>query len=156
MALELATRRLASWTQGFASLSVWLPRCGVRRSRAPAPQASGPAPVTSPCKVSLLASLPRLTSSISHLRVIEGVGAKCVPPPCNSFQRFTLGPGSSSTLPRRLERGRAEDLYDVGVSLRSRPQTTPVGPRRVGFGSSRLACIPVESLAASRSLQRQN
>src|SRR5215212_9274764 len=34
------------------------------------------------------------------------------------FQRFALGPGSSSTLLRRFERGRPEDLYDVGVTLR--------------------------------------
>jgi hypothetical protein len=66
---------------------------------------------------------------------------------------LALGFGSrGGLLPRRLERRRTEDLYDVGVSLGSRPQTTPVGPRRVGLGTSWLGCIPVEGLAASGRL----
>ncbi len=91
---------------------------------------------------------------LSHLPVIGGVGGRCVPPPCNSFQRFALGPGSSSTLLRRFERGRTEDLYDVGVALRSRPQAIQVRwSLRVGLVSRRFACIPVKGLAASRGLQ---
>src|SRR5215208_5831903 len=54
----------------------------------------------------------------------------------------TLGFGSrGGLLPCRLERRWTKDLYDVGVALSSRPQPTPIGPRRVGFGSSRLACM---------------
>ena len=54
----------------------------------------------------------------------------------------TLGFGSrGGLLPCRLERRWTKDLYDVGVALSSRPQPTLIGPRRVGFGSSRLACM---------------
>src|SRR5215212_3636958 len=55
-----------------------------------------------------------------------------------------------------LERGRTEELYDVGVVLRCCPKAIEVGPRRVGFGCRRLGCVPVEGLAASWRLQREN
>jgi hypothetical protein len=59
-------------------------------------------------------------------------------------------------LPGRLERGRTEDLHEVGMALCRCPHAIEVSPRRIGFATSRLACIPVESLAACRRLQRQN
>ena len=70
----------------------------------------------------------------------------------------TLGFGSRGGLLSRRLKGRwTEDLYDVGVALGSCPQAIQVRwPPRVGLVSSRLTCIPVEGLAASGRLQRQN
>ena len=74
-----------------------------------------------------------------------------------TFQRFALGPGSSSTLLRRFERGRTEDLDDVGVTLRSGPEAIQVRwPLSVGLVSRRFACVSVEGLAASRRLQKED
>src|SRR5215208_60952 len=110
----------------------------------------------SPADIGLLRVLAHF-AGFDIIPVIGGVGGRCVPPPCNSFQRFSLGPGSSSTLLRRFERWRTEDLYDVGVTLCSGSEAIQVRwPLRVGLVSRRFAYVSVEGLAASRGLQEEN
>ena len=71
--------------------------------------------------------------------------------------RLALGFGPRGDFLRRLERGRTEDLYAAGVSPRGRSQPIEVRrPLRVGLVGRRLASLPVESLAASWRLQRED
>src|SRR5215203_7475774 len=136
---------------------VELPLYGVLRSSAQGGSQKSAEPRPKTYERPLLLRVLAHFAGFDIIPVIGGVGGSCVPPPCNSFQRFALGPGSSSTLLRRFERWRTEDLYDVGVTLCSGSEAIQVRwPLRVGLVSRRFAYVSVEGLAASRGLQEEN
>jgi hypothetical protein len=77
-----------------------------------------------------------------HTHALERVGHASAPCWLRVVCYDTLSFGSrGGLLPRRLERGRTEDLHEVGMALCRCPHTIEVGPRRIGFGGSRLAAL---------------